>query len=413
MFKRRVGRSQADQAMGGALSGLAEPPAGQALEFSGVSLLTSSGEGPISVPGLGLRFGPAGVTVSKPTGEVVRTMPWGSLTGLATEGPGEGGPGSVVLRVSAGERSHRFVVPTEDPAGFEDSLARLARHYRSQPPPAPPEAPPQAVPGQAGPMAFVPGPNPLGQPLAAQPTTQQPAVPPPAAPAEPGPGVARPPSSGPFTPTHPQGPALAGMAASAGVGPEPSLAGRGRTRGRTWALLAVLVVVAALAGLYLAQRQGYIHFLPKSIVSPPTSASAPAAPVRPAARPPTPVAGLQLSTVLQVLALQGFSCPAPTSGVYSCRRPAGDAAARVVVASPGVASVTVTFAGPAQAAGPLFQAVASLPYQGAVPQAASSFVSSHLGSSSQVSIGAAKLTLTQISAGQAPPSSVLTLSPAS
>ncbi len=109
----------------------------QQLRLLGVSLLTSGAEGPVLVPGLGLVFDAAGLTISKASGEVVKTMPWESMSAIGTEHQLDRPQDEVLLRVSSVGRSHRFVISGVDRGSFGELLSRLASRYRGGGAPVP------------------------------------------------------------------------------------------------------------------------------------------------------------------------------------------------------------------------------------------------------------------------------------
>ena len=321
MFKRKAGKDQAET-MGDALALVGPPTGSEQLHVSGVSLLTTADTGPVTVPDLGLTFNASGVTVSKATGEIVRVMGWNDLKGLATESRPSTSPyNGVVLKVSTAAKAHRFVVPAEDPTAFEDRLAGVARYYRDPAvaqaatgtgPPQQrqltPQQPGAHPPGAGGFGSSGTGGGPYsGTALPGNPMVQAAGVS--------GPTVGQPPP-GPYQPatppgakSRPQSPALGGVTAPAGVVAQPTMSGKRKgSRRATWLLLLLLLIVAAGGGLYFAQKQGYIHFLPSSIVSAPAT-TAPggggAAPSGPA------IPGLSSATINNAMALQAFTCPPP------------------------------------------------------------------------------------------------------
>jgi len=107
-----------------------EAAASDALSARDVYLLTTTETGGrVAVPGLALTVDQLGLTVFKPDGTVAAVLAWEQLTGLAaaarTRTPA--GRDAVVMEASTtSKRTHRFVVPTEDPAAFEAALAELA-----------------------------------------------------------------------------------------------------------------------------------------------------------------------------------------------------------------------------------------------------------------------------------------------
>jgi hypothetical protein len=114
--------------------GASEPAAERdSLEFSGVYLLTAESEGQEAVPGLGLVVDDRGVTVRKPDGEVSAQLDWAQLSSVTASGRMRtpvGRPG-VILEVTTASKTHRFVVPADEPGSIERDIARLATAGRS------------------------------------------------------------------------------------------------------------------------------------------------------------------------------------------------------------------------------------------------------------------------------------------
>ena len=108
----------------------AAPPAGRSLVLSDVLLLTAESGGRVAVPGLSVIMDESSVTVRKPDGDVGAIVNWGDVSRLGVGGRmaaplGDPIDGVIVEAVTA-ERTHRFVVPTEDPDGLEREIAQLA-----------------------------------------------------------------------------------------------------------------------------------------------------------------------------------------------------------------------------------------------------------------------------------------------
>ena len=106
------------------------PTAGPALVLSDVLLLTAESGGRVAVPGLSVVMDEAAVTVRKPDGDVGAVVNWADVSRLGVGGRmaaplGDPIDGVIVEAVTA-ERTHRFVVPTEDPEGLEREIAKLA-----------------------------------------------------------------------------------------------------------------------------------------------------------------------------------------------------------------------------------------------------------------------------------------------
>jgi len=98
------------------------------LLLSDVYLLTAESEGRVAVPGLTVLLDESGLAVGKPDGAVAATVAWADVTRLVASGrirTPAGSPGVVVQAVTT-SRSHRFVVPTDDPLGLEREITQLA-----------------------------------------------------------------------------------------------------------------------------------------------------------------------------------------------------------------------------------------------------------------------------------------------
>ena len=108
---------------------LAEPAAAQAsLELAGVYLLTAESDGQAAVPGLAVALDSTGLTVRKPDGEVSAVLGWAQLSSVTAAGRMRtpvGRPG-LILEARTITKTHRFVVPSDDPDELEREIARLA-----------------------------------------------------------------------------------------------------------------------------------------------------------------------------------------------------------------------------------------------------------------------------------------------
>ncbi len=116
MAKHRRGRSNAS-AVGDRLP----------LSFSEVYLLTAESQGQLAVGGLTLVVDHDGLSVVAPHGSTAAALAWSELTVLRTEGrtTAPGGEEAVFLEASRGERTHRFVVPTDDASSLESTIAAI------------------------------------------------------------------------------------------------------------------------------------------------------------------------------------------------------------------------------------------------------------------------------------------------
>jgi len=108
----------------------ASPPTltGGPLVLSDVYLLTADSGGSVAVPGLTVLVDTAALTVRKPDGTVGAVVAWNDVSGLAANKrirTPAGSPGVIVEAMTA-SRTHRFVVPSDNPDGLEYELTRLA-----------------------------------------------------------------------------------------------------------------------------------------------------------------------------------------------------------------------------------------------------------------------------------------------
>jgi hypothetical protein len=107
--------------------------AGRALVLSDVLLLTAESEGRVAVPGLSVVMDETAVFVHKPDGDIGAVVSWEDVSRLGVGGrmPAPlGARGAVVdgviVEAVTAAKTHRFVVPTEDPEGLEREIADLA-----------------------------------------------------------------------------------------------------------------------------------------------------------------------------------------------------------------------------------------------------------------------------------------------
>jgi hypothetical protein len=78
----------------------------------------------------------SGLTVRKPNGDVGAVVVWADVSGLVANKrmrTPAGSPGVIVEAVTA-SRTHRFVVPSDNPEGLEDEVAQLATAVVSRSP---------------------------------------------------------------------------------------------------------------------------------------------------------------------------------------------------------------------------------------------------------------------------------------
>jgi len=112
----------------------ATPARAESLDLPGVYLLTAQSDGQSAVPGLGIVLDRRGLTVRKPDGEVSAILEWAQLSSVGTRSRMKTPVGrmGVVLEASSPSKSHRFVIPTDDPDGLEQEIAQLVEAYRSR-----------------------------------------------------------------------------------------------------------------------------------------------------------------------------------------------------------------------------------------------------------------------------------------
>jgi hypothetical protein len=120
----------------------AAPPRGreEPLVLADVYLLTAESGGNVAVPGLTVTFDGSGLTVRKPDGSIGAVVTWADVSALTAEGrvrTPAGSPG-VVVQAATTTRTHRFVVPSDNPAGLEHEIDQLAvAHVAKGPAPGP------------------------------------------------------------------------------------------------------------------------------------------------------------------------------------------------------------------------------------------------------------------------------------
>jgi hypothetical protein len=106
---------------------------GEQLQLADVYLLTNDASGPIAIPGLGLAIDPIAITLIKPNGEVGAVMPWSQVRSLSARERSttpEGSP-ALLVEVTDSLKTHRFVVPADDPDGLELALIAFSSRTTS------------------------------------------------------------------------------------------------------------------------------------------------------------------------------------------------------------------------------------------------------------------------------------------
>jgi hypothetical protein len=98
------------------------------LVLSDVYLLTAASGGEVAVPGLTVMFDGSGLTVRKPDGAQAAVVTWADVSGLVASKrmrTPAGHPG-VIIEAATASRTHRFVVPSDNPDGLEYEVMQLA-----------------------------------------------------------------------------------------------------------------------------------------------------------------------------------------------------------------------------------------------------------------------------------------------
>jgi hypothetical protein len=111
--------------------------------LSDVYLLTAESDGDVAVPGLTVVLDGSGLTVRKPDGAVGAVVTWADVSGLVANKrmrTPAGNPG-VIIEAATASRTHRFVVPSDNPDGLEYEVMQLATGVPGRPAPAPAPAP--------------------------------------------------------------------------------------------------------------------------------------------------------------------------------------------------------------------------------------------------------------------------------
>jgi len=140
---RVVPRKEVDEPMTGSWqvpdpAAQGSPPVspGTKFQFGSVYLLTSGPDGPTAVPGLRIELGPQGLSLARADGARIWNARWDQVSEFATPErsvlPDHGH--GVVLFVSTHDgRSHRFVLPSDEPAALESMLEHIARTHGVHP----------------------------------------------------------------------------------------------------------------------------------------------------------------------------------------------------------------------------------------------------------------------------------------
>jgi len=103
-------------------------PYSSPLVLSDVYLLTAASDGEVAVPGLTVMFDGSGLTVRKPDGELGAVVTWADVSGLVASKRMRtpAGHRGVIIEAATGSRTHRFVVPSDNPDGLEYEVMQLA-----------------------------------------------------------------------------------------------------------------------------------------------------------------------------------------------------------------------------------------------------------------------------------------------
>jgi hypothetical protein len=110
-------------------------PSRRPLVLSDVYLLTAESGGDVAVPGLTVVLDGSGLTVRKPDGAIGAVMTWADVSGLVASKrmrTPAGNPG-VIIEAATASRTHRFVVPSDNPDGLEHEVMQLAAAVPSRP----------------------------------------------------------------------------------------------------------------------------------------------------------------------------------------------------------------------------------------------------------------------------------------
>ncbi|HXX89484.1 MAG TPA: hypothetical protein VEI83_04575 [Acidimicrobiales bacterium] len=111
-------------------------PDGQGPSPVGAGAGTVEAEGQVVVPGISLVLNQIGITVLKPDGGVGAVLPWSSLSSVSTVARWSTPTGAPALLVEAvtDKRTHRFLVPAEDPDELQAMIAEVVAARSSRRP---------------------------------------------------------------------------------------------------------------------------------------------------------------------------------------------------------------------------------------------------------------------------------------
>jgi hypothetical protein len=106
----------------------APPPRIGPLVLSDVYLLTAESDGSVAVPGLTVMIDASGLTVRKPDGSIGAVVSWTDVSGLGATRRIRTPAGShgVIVEAVTSSRTHRFVVPSDNPDGLEYEINQVA-----------------------------------------------------------------------------------------------------------------------------------------------------------------------------------------------------------------------------------------------------------------------------------------------
>jgi hypothetical protein len=104
------------------------PSSSGPLVLSDVYLLTADSGGSTAVPGLTVVFDESGLTIRKPDGAIGAVVAWGEVSDLQASKRMRTPAGSrgVIIEAATPSRTHRFVVPSDNPDGLEYEVTQRA-----------------------------------------------------------------------------------------------------------------------------------------------------------------------------------------------------------------------------------------------------------------------------------------------